>query len=60
MVYVLGGFYGVLVFLSTRFRNRREKIYKIMIMSVRWLGKIEKGRREGFDSIFLEGFASRR
>jgi hypothetical protein len=47
--------YGVLVvFLSTIFRNRREKIYKIMILSVRWLGKIERGRRV-LISIILKG-----
>jgi hypothetical protein len=27
----LGVFYGVLVVFNTQFRNRREKIYKIMI-----------------------------
>jgi hypothetical protein len=41
----LGVFYGVLVvFFSIRFRNRREKIYKIMIWPYSGQEKLKGGR----------------
>jgi hypothetical protein len=60
----LGVFYRVLVVLSTRFRNRREKIYKIVICPYggqeKLKGKSGGGGGRGVDFIFLEWFVSRR
>jgi hypothetical protein len=54
----VGVFYGVLVVFSTRFRNRREKIYKIVICPY---GGQQKLKVEGslisffLNDLFLEG-----